>query len=438
MIALMFPALFALIFLGIPVSFALIAVAAGFGLIVFDGSLMRTASILYGKALGSASSTILASIPLFIFMGAVMERSAIAKRLFEAMQLWLGRMPGGLAVATIAMCAVFAAASGIIGAVETVIGMMAVPPMLKYAYDKGLIAGTICAGGSLGTIIPPSVTVIIYASIAEISIGDLFVGIVFPGLLTVALFVAYIVGLALLRPAAAPRIPRAELDVPLARKLYITVTGIVPAAVLVTAVLGSIVLGIASPTEAAAVGAGGALLLALAYREMTWRILFDVCRKSVSISAMVMLIVVGGGMFSGIFIVGGGRGLVSQGVQSLDMGPTGLILIFLLIVFLLGFVLDWITIILITLPIFLAPLKAMGIDQVWFAVMMICVIQTSYLTPPMAPAIFYFRTIAPPSITFSHMYRGVAPFVVLELIVLAVVALFPATATYLPSILLRF
>lgn len=438
MIALMFPALFALIFLGIPVSFALIAVAAGAGFLVFDGNIVRTASILYGKALGSASSPILASIPLFIFMGAVMERSAIARRLFAAMQLWLGRMPGGLAVATIAMCAVFAAASGIIGAVETVIGMMAVPPMLKYGYDKGLISGTICAGGSLGTIIPPSVTVIIYASISELSIGDLYLAITIPGLITVGVFLAYIIGLALLKPGAAPRLPRSETDLPLKVKLMALVTGVLPAAALITAVLGSIILGIAAPTEAAAVGAGGALLLALAYGELNRAVMIEICRKAVSISAMVMMIVVGGGMFSSMFLVGGGRGLVANGVTALNMGPEGLMLVFLLIVFILGFVLDWITIILITLPVFLAPLKAAGVDQIWFSVLMICVIQTSYLTPPMAPAIFYFRTIAPPEITYRHMYRGITAFVLLEMVVLAVVWFLPGTATYLPYTVTRF
>lgn len=433
--ALMFPALFALIFLGIPVAFALIATAFVFGIVAFGDNIGQ---ILFSRTLGVAASPVLAAIPLFIFMGSMLERTSIAKRLFEAMQIWLGRMPGGLAVATITMCGVFAAATGIIGAVETVIGMMAIPPMLKHGYDKGLISGTICAGGSLGTIIPPSVTVIIYASIAELSIGDLFVGIIIPGLLMIVFFIGYIVVLGILKPSSAPPLPREIVSIPLRRKLAVTATGLLPATLLVAAVLGSIIFGIASPTEAAAVGAAGALILTLAYREFSWRVLYEVVRKSVSISAMVMLIVVGGAMFSGVFLVNGGRVLVADIVQTLALPPGGLVAVFLLIVFLFGFVLDWITIVLIALPIFLAPLKAAGVDQVWFAVLMVVVIQTSYMTPPMAPAIFYLRSIAPKEITYGHMYRGVMPFVVAELLVLAVVALFPATATYLPKILIGF
>jgi len=433
--ALMFPALFALIFLGIPVAFSLIAVAGGFGLLVFGD---RLPAFLYGKALQVAASPVLAAIPLFIVMGSVLERTSIARRLFQVMQVWLGRLPGGLAVATITMCAVFAAATGIIGAVETVIGMMAIPPMLKYAYDKGLISGTICGGGSLGTIIPPSVTVIVYGSIAELSIGDLMVGIVIPGAIMVTLFIAYILGRSLWRPQDARPLPREETAMPLWPKLKLTITGLFPALVLIFAVLGSIMFGIASPTEAAAVGAAGAVILAVAYRELTPRVAYEALRRSVSISAMVMLIVVGGSMFSGVFVVAGGRGLISQVVGALDLSPVGLVAVFLLIVFLLGFVLDWITIVLITLPIFLAPLKALGVDQVWFAVMMLVVIQTSYLTPPMAPAIFYLRTIAPPEIRYGHMIRGVVPFVIAQLITLAIVAWWPATATWLPKVLIGF
>lgn len=433
--ALMFPALFALIFLGIPVAFALIATAFVFGLFAFGETVGQ---IMYGRALGVSASSVLAAIPLFIFMGSMLEQTSIAKKLFDTMQLWLGRMPGGLAIATIAMCGVFAAATGIIGAVETVIGMMAIPPMLRYGYDKGLISGTICAGGSLGTIIPPSVTVIIYASIAELSIGDLFVGIMIPGLLMIGFFVAYIALRGLLWPADAPRLPREVVNVSWGHRLKVTATGLLPATALVGAVLGSIIFGVASPTEAAAVGAAGSIVLAIAYGELTWSVLYLVVRKSVSISAMVMLIVVGGAMFSGIFLVSGGRDLVETLVATMDLPPFALVAVFLFIVFLFGFVLDWITIVLIALPIFLAPLKAAGVDQVWFAVMMVVVIQTSYMTPPMAPAIFYLRSIAPKEITYGHMYRGVLPFVAVELLVLAVVAIFPATATWLPSVLLGF
>ncbi|MCY3828523.1 MAG: TRAP transporter large permease subunit [Rhodospirillaceae bacterium] len=433
--ALMFPALFLFIFLGMPVSFSLAAVALLFGIGTFGEAI---GSIFFDRLLGISTASMLAAVPLFIFMGAMLERSAIAERLFRVMQIWLGFLPGGLAIATIAMSAVFAAATGIIGAVEAVIGMMAIPAMMKLGYDKGLISGTICAGGSLGTIIPPSIVVIIYASLAELSIGELFAGIIVPGGLMVLLFILYIYVRAAFRPQDAPRVPPEAIALPLREKLVITVTGLAPAVVLVAAVLGAILAGIASPTEAAAVGSVGAILLTLAYREFSFDLLRASLRKTLTVTAMVMMIVVGGNMFSSVFIVIGGSTLVGGLVDDLQLSPAQMVALFLFIVFLLGFVLDWITVVLICLPIFLPQLKAAGVDGIWFAVMVVIVIQTAYLTPPMAPAVFYLRTIAPPEMTYRDMYRGVAPFVVLEAIVLLIVALVPEAATYLPKVLVGF
>ena len=433
--ALMFPALFALIFLGIPVSFSLAGVAFLFGIGVFGDVI---GAVFYDRLLGVSTASTLAAVPLFVFMGAVLERSAIAERLFRVMQVWFGFMPGGLGIAAITMSAVFAAATGIIGAVEAVIGMMAIPAMMKLGYDRGLISGTICAGGSLGTIIPPSIVVIIYASLAELSIGALFAGIMIPGGLMVALFILYIAGRAWLRPQDGPPAPREVYAIPLRQKLIVTVQGLVPAVLLVAAVLGAILGGIASPTESASVGAVGAMLLTLFYREFSLKVLRESVTKTLTVTAMVMMIVVGGTMFSSVFLVIGGGSLIRDTVASLQLGPAGMVALFLFIVFLLGFVLDWITVVLICLPIFLPLLRGAGVDQIWFAVMMTVVIQTAYLTPPMAPAVFYLRTIAPPEITYRDMYLGVAPFVALEAIVLAIVALVPATATYLPSVLIGF
>ena len=433
--ALMFPALFALIFLGIPVSFSLAGVAFLFGIGVFGDVI---GAVFYDRLLGVSTASTLAAVPLFVFMGAVLERSAIAERLFRVMQVWFGFMPGGLGIAAITMSAVFAAATGIIGAVEAVIGMMAIPAMMKLGYDRGLISGTICAGGSLGTIIPPSIVVIIYASLAELSIGALFAGIMIPGGLMVALFILYIAGRAWLRPQDGPPAPREVYAIPLRQKLVVTVQGLVPAVLLVAAVLGAILGGIASPTESASVGAVGAMLLTLFYREFSLKVLRESLTKTLTVTAMVMMIVVGGTMFSSVFLVIGGGSLIRDTVASLQLGPAGMVALFLFIVFLLGFVLDWITVVLICLPIFLPLLRGAGVDQIWFAVMMTVVIQTAYLTPPMAPAVFYLRTIAPPEITYRDMYLGVAPFVALEAIVLAIVALVPATATYLPSVLIGF
>ena len=433
--ALMFPALFLLIFLGVPVSFSLITVAFAFGWLVF-GDL--TPLQLYRFIVSTASIHVLVAVPLFVFMGAMLERSGIAERLFEAMRLWLGRLPGGLSLATISMCAIFAAGTGIVGAVEALVGLMAIPAMLRYGYDKGLISGTICAGGSLGTIIPPSIVVVIYASTAQLSIGELFAGILIPGLAMVAFFLIYIVLRCVLRPQDGPRLPEDEARVPLGRKLTITVTALVPALLLVFAVVGSIMLGIASPTEAAAVGAAGTIVLAVAYRRFTVGRFVEALRTTIGINAMILLIVVGGTMFTSIFIVSGGDDLVASLVEALRLGPTGMIALFLLIIFLLGFVLDWVSAVLICIPIFNPLLAAAGVDALWFAVMAVVVIQTAYLTPPMAPAIFYLRAIAPPHITYGDMYRGVVPFVACQGLTLVTVMAWPQAATYLPSLVRGF
>ncbi|MGR4069765.1 TRAP transporter large permease [Billgrantia sp. C5P2] len=429
---LMFPALFVLVFAGIPVSLCLIIVAAGFGFFAFGDVLFLQ---LYGAVLTTASNFTLAAIPLFVLMGAVLERTGIALRLFQALQLWFGRMPGGLGVATIAMCAIFAAASGVVGAVEIVVGMMAIPAMQRYGYDNGLTAGTICAGGSLGTIIPPSIVVVIYASIAQLSIGKLFAAIMIPGALMVLFFLVYVVGRCILRPADGPPVSAEEIAMPLRDKLFITGKALVPPLALIVAVLGSLLSGMASPTEAAAVGALGTLLLAAVMGDLNRTMLRQAFAVSIRISCMIMLIVVGGTMFTSIFAVTGGGGLVRGLVDTLGLGPTGVVALFLAIVFVAGFVLDWISIVLICVPIFTPVIRALGIDPIWFAVLVMIVIQTSYLTPPMAPSIFYLKSIAPPSMTYGHMYRGVMPFVLAQLAVLIAVLLFPSAATYLPSIL---
>jgi tripartite ATP-independent transporter DctM subunit len=433
--ALMFPALFLVVFAGIPVSFSLITTAFLFGVGIFGAKIgIQT----FGIIEQVSTNYLLAAIPLFVFMGAVLERSGISKWLFEAMQLWLGRLPGGLALATIAICAIFAASAGIVGAVEVVVGIMAVPAMLRYHYDKRLIAGTICAGGSLGTIIPPSVIVIIYASLAQMSVGRLFAGILIPGLIMVLLFVFYLMLVCVIKPAYGPPISSSETQMPLARKIRITVTGLLPAVALIFAVLGTILAGIASPTEAAGVGAFGAVLLTVIYGRFSWGLLGAALKVSIMLTSMILLIVVGGVMFTSIFILMGGSDLVLNIIDYFKFGPTGVIALFLLIVFLAGFVLDWTSVVLIVVPIFTPIIHKMGIDENWFAVMFLVTIQTAYLTPPMAPSIFYFRGVAPDDFTYKDMYLGIVPFVGMQILTLVIVALMPITATYLPSIMVGF
>jgi len=427
--------LFGLVFLGIPVAFSLLITALLFGIGEF-GTTFPTK--IHGSLRDVAGNFILAAIPLFIFMGAMLERSGIAERLFMAVRVWLGRLNGGLALTTIVMCAIFAASAGIVGAVEIVVGLMAVPAMMNAGYKKDLAAGSVCAGGSLGTTIPPSVVIIIYASIVEMSVGDLFAGIMIPALSMVLLFMLYIILRCWIQRDAGPALGVDELEVNLVQKLWLTVTSLLPALILITCVLGSIFGGFASPTEAAAVGASGSVLLALVYRKLTWTVLYEATVRTVKVTSMVMMIVLGGVMFASVFILVGGDTLVQSMVEEFDLTANGVIIMFLIIIFILGFILDWISVLLIALPIFDPLVQSFQIDPVWFGVMVCIALQTSYLTPPMAPSIFYLRAIAPPEMSYTDMYKGVAPFVAIQLMVLAMVAFVPWTATYLPEILFRF
>ena len=429
----MFPVLMLAIFAGFPVAFSLMAVALVFGLAQFgDVAVFQFVS----KVNDIASANVFAAVPLFIFMGAMFEQSGIAEKLFEALHLWTRRLPGGLVVGTVMMCVVFAAASGVIGATETVVGLLAIPVMLKYSYDKGLISGTICAGGSLGTIIPPSVVVVILGPVADVSVGDLFVGMLFPGLLLAGLYMVYIIIRCSIRPQDGPRLPRTGDEPPFWGKILLTAKALVPPAIIIVAVLGSIMAGMATPTEAAAVGALGAALLTMAYGSFTFKILRDTLLRTVRITAMILTITLGGAMFAGVFVATGGLIGTQNILASANVGGPATLALTLLITFLAGFVLEPISIILIIVPISVPILKSLGLDPVWVCVLFLVAIQTSYLTPPMAPSIFYLRGISPPQIRLNDMYRGVGPFVVLQIIALTLVILFPQLALWLPAKLL--
>lgn len=428
----MFPALFFLVFMGIPVAFSMIGLSFAFGYWFFGDTLGQQ---MLSQLESVASNYVLTALPLFIFMGSALERSGIAERLFNAIQLWIGRLRGGLALTSVSISGIFAACSGVVGAVETVVGMMAIPPMMKRRYRHDLIAGTICAGGSLGTIIPPTVTVVLYGSIVEESIGDLFAGVVIPGFLMLALFLAYVGVRCWIWPQHGPAMSQEEFRLPIAEKIKTTAIALVPAVFLVAAVLGSILTGIASPTEAAAVGAFGAVVLIIAYGRMTRRLAFEVLDRAIRVNTMVMFTVLGGTMFSSIFLVNGGNELIRTFLDTFQPTPTQLVILMLAVFFTLGFILDWVSILLICMPIFTPIIRSIGVDPIWFGIMVCVVIQTSYLTPPIAPSIYYLRAIAPPEITYGSMFIGVVPFVICQLIVLLTVALYPPTALYLPRLL---
>ena len=430
--ALMLPTLFVFIFLGLPISFSLLVTAAIFAWPLFGDAVGNQ---LYGGLNQTASSFVLSAVPPFIFMGYMLERSGVAERLFTALQMWLHRLPGGLAIAAMGMAGILAAATGIVGAVEVLIGVMAIPAMLARGYDKSLVSGVICAGGSLGTMIPPSIVVVIYATVAQMSVGQLFSAVMLPGLIMVGLFVAYVLAICTISPKVAPRATD-SIDVPLGEKLKVTLVALVPMVFLIVAVLGSITFGIASPTEAASVGAVATVLLTIAYGRFTWATLFDALKQTLIVNSMILMIVVGGTIFSGTFRIHGGNEMVRDLFTAAGFGQTGVILLMLFVVFIAGFVLDWVSVVLICLPIFLPLFEAFDIEMIWFAVLMIIVIQTSYLTPPMAPSIFYLRSIAPPEITYKHMYLGVLPFIAAQVVTLLLVFTFPGLATWLPAILI--
>jgi tripartite ATP-independent transporter DctM subunit len=431
----MFPALFVLIFLGFPVAFSLLGVAFVFGLINFgDATFFQFTQ----KIEDVASNFVLAAVPLFVFMGSMLERSGIAEQLFSAVHLWTRRLPGGLAVGTVLMCIIFAASTGVIGATETVVGLLAIPAMMKHSYSNSLISGTICAGGSLGTIIPPSVVVVVLGPIANVSIGDLMVGMIFPGLILSALYIVYIVAFCLIKPEAGPRIRDDHDDLSLTEKLVITANALLPPLFMIFAVLGSIMLGWAAPTEAAAIGAAGAFVLTVVYGRFTLKTFWEALIKTIVVTSMIMFILLAGSLFTGVFVASGGMGVMRSMINAVEIGPWGLIAIFLALVFIAGFFLEWISILLIFVPLFMPFVLSGGFEPVWFCMLILVMIQTSYLTPPMAPAIFYLRGVAPDSITLMQMYRGVLPFIAIQVITLGIVAAFPQTALWLPQQVLGF
>lgn len=425
----MFPALMVLIFLGFPVAFSMMLTVLGFGLLRFGDALVHQ---LASRVDDVATNYVLGAIPLFIFMGSILERAGIAERLFDALYIWTRRLPGGLAIAALLMCTIFAAASGVVGATETLVGMIAIPAMMKRNYNRSLIAGTICGGGSLGTIIPPSVPVVVLAPIASLPVGDLLAGILFPGLMMSGLFILYIIIACGMRPELAPA-ERETDEHTFFERIKLTALAIVPPGFLIFMVLGTLFLGLATPTEAAACGAAGVLLLALLYRRLSLDLLLRSALQTASITAMILMIVLGGSMFSGVFFASGGMAATNSVLQAFGLSSWSVIVIILAVTFLLGFVLDLISIVLIVVPLAVPLVKGAGIDPLWFSVIMLVVLQTSYLTPPMAPSIFYLKAIAPPTIRLKDMYWGVIPFIVCQLLTLLTVIFFPDIATWLPK-----
>ena len=430
----MFLALTVMLMAGFPVTFTLMGTALVFGLIGFGWSFFNLLPL---RIWGVMTNVTLAAVPLFVFMGVMLERSGLAEELLDTMGLLFGRLRGGVAISVVVVGALLGASTGIVGATVVTMGLLAVPTMLRRGYQKELATGTVSASGTLGQIIPPSIVLVLIGDIVGVSVGDLFIGAVLPGMLLVGLFIIYILIIALIRPQHAPAIPREELAAISGRQLIARMgRALFPPLFLMVAVLGSIFAGIASPTEAAAVGAVGATVLTLVNKKFTLAILRDVMQTTVRLTCMVFIILCGAAAFGLVFRGLGGDGLVRDFLGGLaEQYSQGAVLaIVMALIFVIGFFLDFIEITFIHVPV-LAPIMIdFGYDPVWFCILLAVNLQTSFLTPPFGFSLFYLKAVTPPEITTGHIYRGIIPFVLFQLIGLGIVVFFPKLATWLPRL----
>ena len=416
----MFLSCLVLLSLGFPVAFTFGGVALIFGLYAEGLQLFQ---LVAERMHSIMTNSTLMAVPLFIFMGLILERSGIAEKMLESMGSLFGRVRGGLAASTVLVGMVLAASTGVVGASVVTMGLIALPVMLKYNYDKRLASGVICASGTLGQIIPPSIILIILGDVLQQPVGDLYRAALIPGLLLVTFYIIYVLALASIRKDAAPAMP--SNDAPLSVQYWVAFKAIVPALALVLIVLGTVFAGIATPTESAAMGAVGAVVLALAGGNFRFRMLHQVAMETTKISAMVFTILAGATFFSMVFTYTGGDAAVEQMIQHLPGGKWGFIVLSMLAIFLLGFFIDFVEIAYIFIPMIAPILVTLGIDPLWFGILIAINLQTSFLTPPFGFALFYLRGVAPAEVKTTDIYRGVIPFIFLQLLVLTLLVTFP-------------
>ncbi|AGS40803.1 MULTISPECIES: TRAP transporter large permease [Cycloclasticus] len=447
----MFAVVFLVLLMGYPVAISLAGTALIFA---FAGDYFGTFDTAFLAALpnrlfGIIENDTLIAVPLFVFMGVMLEKAKIAESLLENMSKLFGTLPGGLGFSVVLVGMLMAASTGIVGATVVTMGLLSLPTMLKRQYDPALACGTICASGTLGQIIPPSIVLVLLGDVISsayqqaqldmgifspdtVSVGDLFAGALIPGILLVALYLIYLAGLAFFKPSSCPALPRQQVD----KSLYLgLITGLMPPLVLIIAVLGSIIAGIATPTEAASVGAVGATFLAYLKKQLSLAQLKAVTQDTTQVTSMVFFILIGASLFSLVFRGFGGDELIEELLSDLPGGVFGAMLVVMLVMFFLGFVLDFIEITFVVVPIVAPILLAMDINPVWLGIMIALNLQTSFLTPPFGFALFYLRGVAPAAIKTSQIYRGVLPFILIQLVLLALLAVWPALTTWLPSII---
>jgi tripartite ATP-independent transporter DctM subunit len=405
----------------------------GFAFIAFDGNWDAVMSLLVQRSWSVMTNDVLISVPLFVFMGYIIERANILDRLFRSIQLAAGGIPGSLAVATLATCALFATATGIVGAVVTLMGLLAFPAMLRAGYDTKLSAGVVCAGGCLGILLPPSIMLILYGATTGVSPVKLYAGAFFPGLMLAGLYMFYVIVTCWWKPELAPRLPREQRDAPLVRVIYELLTSFVPLAALIMSVLGVIFFGLATPSEAAAIGALGALLLAAAYRSLDFAKLKESVFLTARTSAMVGWLFVGSFTFSAVFALLGGDQVIKDFVVGLNLTPFWFLVIAQVIIFVLGWPLEWTEIIVIFVPIFLPLLDHFGIDPLFFGLLIALNIQTSFLSPPVAMAPFYLKGVAPKHVNINDIFAGVMPFIFIVILAMVLLYVFPQIGLWLPE-----
>jgi tripartite ATP-independent transporter DctM subunit len=414
---------------GLPLAFSTGAVAVFFAYFLFGEPGL---TLIISRVFTLMGNYVLVSVPLFIFMACILERAGIAEQIFRAVHVWSGRLRGGLAVAVIISCALMAAMVGVIGAEIVTMGVVALPAMLNRGYHKNLALGSICAGGGLATLIPPSVVFILYGLTAGVSVGQLYMAGVVPGLMLSSFYITYILGRSYLQPSIAPLPSAEELAMPLREKLGLLKELVLPG-IVAFSVLGSLYLGIATPTEAAGVGVLGAMIAAAVNGKLSWAGISRAVADTTRVTAMLYWLFFGSSALIGVYTLAGGTKLIQDVMTNLPIGPLGVVILIQIIWIILGCFIDWIGILLLTAPIFVPIVSALGFDLVWLGALFCINMQISYISPPFGPAAFYLKGVTPPDITLNQIFNSVWPYLGLQFIALGLVIAFPQIALWLPS-----
>lgn len=438
----MFATLILFIVLGLPLAYSLAGTAVIFGLIENGFNVDGLLGFFINNAWGTMNNFVLVAVPLFILMAQLLDRAKISDALFEALYVVMGGIKGGLGLAVIFVCVILAATTGIVGASVVGMALLAGPKLIEKGYDKKIAAGLICSGGTLGILIPPSIMLVVYGGLTglkETSVGALFAGAILPGLLLSLLYMAYVFLVCQIKPSYGPPISKQEASAYSAQqKMWMVIKSMVPPLVLIFAVMGTILAGIATPSEAAGVGVFGAAVLALFRRNLSWTVIFESCKATLRTTSMVMILVLFGNLFSAAFLYIGGGDVITDLLIGGSLPPAMVLFIMLLAIFILGMFIDWVAILLVCLPVFMPVCLELGFDPLWFSMLICIVLQTSFLTPPFGYALFYFAGAAPVGkYQMMDIYKGVLPFILLQAVGVVICVVFPSIITYIPSLIFK-